>query len=232
MDTREVRLANLQALVATRFGNSVAAFARAIERDYNQTRVLLNPTGPGGRWLGERLARQIEDKLELDPLSLDHPPDQTTHGVREPRGLFDTALSLLHIQRVEGTVTRTEQGYQWERAAPDERYPFPAAWLRARGYQAEHCRLLQLESSAMAPRYQAGDVVLINLQDRAPQHGKVYAVAVAGRTELRRLLQHYAGGWELRADNPSPLEPAQQIPAEAIDQVPIIGRVVWRGGEE
>lgn len=65
METREIRLKNLLGLLGERFGGVVAEFARAIGKDPNQARFILNPQKAGGRWVGERLAREIEEKLAL-----------------------------------------------------------------------------------------------------------------------------------------------------------------------
>lgn len=71
MELQEIRLQNLRRLVAIRFNGVVAQFARAIGKDRNQARFILHPEKPGGRWLGEKQAREIEATLGLPRLSLD-----------------------------------------------------------------------------------------------------------------------------------------------------------------
>ena len=74
MDVSEQRLENVKLILATRFGGTIAKLAAAIGRDANQTRFILNPNKPGGRNIGEKLARTIEARLGLDPFTLDNPP--------------------------------------------------------------------------------------------------------------------------------------------------------------
>lgn len=97
MDVREIRLANLRRLLNDRFNNVVAEFARAIDKDPNQARFILNPTKPGGRWLGERLARTIEKRLNLTPGSLDqNHGGETVIGemTREEAALLDNYRNM------------------------------------------------------------------------------------------------------------------------------------------
>ena len=68
-----IRHQNLCWLLKHRFGGVQARLADAIGRNPNQARFLLNPEGPGGRWMGEKVARDIEKRLGLDPNSMDLP---------------------------------------------------------------------------------------------------------------------------------------------------------------
>lgn len=71
MDVQQRRLRRLRELWATRFNGVTADLARAIDKDANQTRFILYPDKAGGRRIGERLARQIEERLGLAPGYLD-----------------------------------------------------------------------------------------------------------------------------------------------------------------
>ncbi len=71
MDVQNRRLRRLRELWATRFNGVTADLARAIGKDANQTRFVLYPDRAGGRRIGERLARQIEERLGLPQGYLD-----------------------------------------------------------------------------------------------------------------------------------------------------------------
>lgn len=90
MDVKNIRLANLHRLLASRFNGVIARFAEGIGKDANQARFILYPEKPGGRWLGERLARQIERKLGLPDGYLDsiHNQEDQSYAGTEQQGLI------------------------------------------------------------------------------------------------------------------------------------------------
>lgn len=62
-----LRLVNLKRILADRFGGKIAAFGRAVDRDDAYLWQLIN----GNRNIGERVARHIEQKLDLPKGALD-----------------------------------------------------------------------------------------------------------------------------------------------------------------
>jgi hypothetical protein len=90
MDTKQVRLENLRQLWRDRFDGNIAAMARAVSVSSNQMRFYLNPEKPGGRWMGEEFARNIEHILELPRGWLDRPEHDATLD-----GLLATIMPIL-----------------------------------------------------------------------------------------------------------------------------------------
>jgi hypothetical protein len=75
METQDIRLARFRLLWERDYGKNIAALARAIKKDKNQVRFYLNPEKPGGRWMGEDMAREIEITLNLGTGWMDRESD-------------------------------------------------------------------------------------------------------------------------------------------------------------
>ncbi len=82
----------------------------------------------------------------------------------------------------------------------------------------------------MAPWACDGDVVMINMDQTQIRNGKVYAIAAGDELRIKRLFKRSDGSIEVRSDNPSPMYPTETYYGEDINNIKIIGEVVWRGG--
>lgn len=71
MNVKARRRRNLLELIEQRFGGNRAAFARAIDRPAPNVHRMLTEGEGDKRGIGEDLARSIEGKLGLEPLTLD-----------------------------------------------------------------------------------------------------------------------------------------------------------------
>jgi len=66
-EIRQNRLVNLHFL-RKKHGNDITAnLARKLNKDQNQLRMWFNPEKKGGRWIGEKAAREIEEILRNKP---------------------------------------------------------------------------------------------------------------------------------------------------------------------
>lgn len=93
MNVADIRHENLCWLLKHQFNGVQARLAVAVGRDPNQVRVLLRPQGPGGRWMGEKVARDIERRLGLPANRMD-----VLNGVT---GSFDASLTPAQLQLKE-----------------------------------------------------------------------------------------------------------------------------------
>lgn len=78
METKQIRLEKFREIWQRQFGGNIAALARALDSSANQVRFYLNPEKPGGRWMGEEFARDIERILNLPRGYLDNSGDTMT----------------------------------------------------------------------------------------------------------------------------------------------------------
>ena len=78
METKQIRLERFREIWRSQFNGNIAALARALGSSANQVRFYLNPDKPGGRWMGEDFARDIERILNLPRNYLDDASDSMT----------------------------------------------------------------------------------------------------------------------------------------------------------
>jgi phage repressor protein C with HTH and peptisase S24 domain len=109
---------------------------------------------------------------------------------------------------------------------------FKRDWLKRLSLKEESSCVIYAEGSSMEPTISDGDVLLIDRASTEPRNGKVYAIQRPdGSVSVKRLVQTFAGGWVVRSDNPDKtLYADEQISADDLQHVEIIGRSVWGGG--
>ncbi len=82
---------------------------------------------------------------------------------------------------------------------------------------------------SMHPTIRDGDLLLVDTTDQAVSGFGVYVVEVAGERLVKRLQRKVDGSLILISDNPS--YQADAVPSELAQELRVIGRVVWAGGE-
>ncbi|NUA26130.1 S24 family peptidase [Cupriavidus basilensis] len=109
---------------------------------------------------------------------------------------------------------------------------FKRSSLRDFGVPEGSARIIYSSGGSMWPTIQDGRVVLLNLTDREPRDGKVYAICKPyDGLVLKRLVWDYhpsigAQTWIMRSDNPDKNEhPDKILPPD--DRTMIVGRAVW-----
>lgn len=109
---------------------------------------------------------------------------------------------------------------------------FRRGWLREMGLVFDRLCVVYAPDDSMAPHILAGDVVMIDTHKPALIDGDVYLIRMPdGRTSIRRIAQQISGNWVLRCDNQDKqLFPDEVIASAAAADLPLVGRVAWRGG--
>lgn len=109
---------------------------------------------------------------------------------------------------------------------------FKRSSLRDFGVPESFARIIYSAGGSMVPTIQDGRVVLLNLADREPRDGKVYAICKPyDGLVLKRLVWDYhptigAQVWIMRSDNPDKNKhPDKILPPD--DRTIIVGRAVW-----
>lgn len=90
MDVKAIRKANVERVIEKRFKGNQASFAEAVKREPAQVWQWLT-TSKTRRPIGEKVARHIEDSLELPKLGLDTPnmdPLAKRNAAAQPLALY------------------------------------------------------------------------------------------------------------------------------------------------
>lgn len=109
---------------------------------------------------------------------------------------------------------------------------FKRDWLRRMGAKPQHLFVIYATGSSMEPYIFEGDVVLFDSADTTPRDRQVYAIRRPDSSiSIKRMAQQISGNWLIRSDNPDKARyPDEEVSAASMAEVPIMGRVIWRGG--
>lgn len=179
------------------------------------------------------LAAQIEEMTS----SLSDPEQAVPPlGVREEKAdyrSFDLANDKSYTG-VNQHTARAAAGDGEENAHIEIRgvLAFKTEWLRANRLNPKHLDVIYAEGHSMEPTINSGDVLLIDESKVEPKDGQIFAMhSNAKGTIVKRLVKSDFDGWIIQSDNPDKTKYGDQtLSDEDINEVRIIGRVVWRGG--
>ena len=109
---------------------------------------------------------------------------------------------------------------------------FKRDWLRRMGAKPQHLFVIYASGSSMEPYIFEGDVVLFDSADTTPRDRQVYAIRRPdGSLSIKRLSQQISGNWLIRSDNQDKTRyPDEEVSPASMHDIPIVGRVIWRGG--
>ena len=228
MDINAIRRSRLHKILQERFAGNKSALSRAIERPSPNIHRMLSETGDGRQsGIGDKLARDIEKKLGLPILWLDG--EMSRGAVVE----WDKAEDLpeggqyILIDRYDLNLSAGGGHLQWVVHEKDP-LAFRVNFFRAKGLRQQDCRALYVRGDSMEPVLWDGDTVLIDTSKRTVKDGDIYAVLYGDEYRIKRLFNLPGGGLQLVSDNR--IYRALDIPAEAVEHLTILGRMVWRGG--
>jgi phage repressor protein C with HTH and peptisase S24 domain len=171
METNKVRLANVRAIIKDRFNDTVADFARAVDKDDAQVWAWLN----GVRNIGERLARNIEEKLGPAHGALDQPPEGMASKFTVQQDMAAYGVPVV------GTAQLGEEGFYCELEYPaghgDGAIKFTTSDRNAYA--------LRVKGDSMRPRIKPGEFVVVE-PNHPPQPGEEVLVRTAdGRVMVK-----------------------------------------------
>jgi len=109
---------------------------------------------------------------------------------------------------------------------------FKRSWLQRQGVNPSNLHVIYAKGMSMEPTIADGDVVLMDASQIEPHHGKIYVIRRPdGELLIKRLVHSITGRWIIRSDNDDKRQyPDEELDAEAMTQLTILGRIIWHGG--
>lgn len=121
-------------------------------------------------------------------------------------------------------------GYLNDHAEVKGGLAFRRDWLAKLRVRPENLRVIYAHGDSMEPYIFEGDVVLFDCSDIEPRDRQVYAIRRPdGSISIKRAIQQLSGAWLIRSDNQFKY-PDEPVSESALHSIPILGRVIWRGG--
>jgi len=97
-------------------------------------------------------------------------------------------------------------------------------WLGRHGFESKNLAAANVRGNSMEPTIRNGDNILIDTQSREILDGEIYGIRDAETLMVKRLQRQLDRRVRMISDNP--LYPVIEAQIEDLD---IVGRVVWRG---
>lgn len=186
-----------------------------VDLDWLATGEGVKEPWPQSAWFGDDKPAQVKSTIsKAQPISHSQPQsglDESEYALIEG---YDIAVSTGHGVFGEDTeVTR--------------RLAFRRRWLNYRGFSDKQLKVVFARGDSMEPTIKDNDSLLVNLNSTAPIDGKIFVVRLGSDLYAKRIQKLWSGGIELISDNKE--YDKQVIPAEELEQLQVIGQVVWIG---
>ncbi len=109
------------------------------------------------------------------------------------------------------------------------RFAFRRSWIQRKGLSAGKLRVITARGRSMEPTVRDGDILLVDTSEQIRLTEGIYVIDYGGESRCKRLMPLFDGGLKICSDNPD--YPPEEVKAGQIDQVRVVGRVIWVGGE-
>jgi phage repressor protein C with HTH and peptisase S24 domain len=117
-----------------------------------------------------------------------------------------------------------------ERESEIGRLAFRKDWIRQKGWQPKDLVVIRIIGDSMEPTIKDGALALVNTAEEMPAADGIYVLSIDGHLVAKRLQLDLAGGGiYIRSDNPA--YETQHLSSREVDDLFIVGRVVWAGQE-
>lgn len=141
---------------------------------------------------------------------------------------LDNDQEFVQVKRAELKLSAGISGYSIE-YLNGERAPiiFRKDWLQRRGYFVDNLIAIEVSGHSMEPTLYDGDLVVINVSEKTPTDGDVFAANYEGELVIKRISRDL-GAWWLTSDN---VDKRRYPNKKCEDQCFILGKVVHRQSE-
>lgn len=206
-DVYGLRVRNLKHLIAEKYEGNRAAFCRATGKHPNLINLVLTDNDEYKRRIGEKLARSIEESLNLPTEWLDLPQSGSPDAV--------TVIPLNRAGELLDRALPVESLHLTEKLARSQ-FESVADLSKIRGVYAY--------GDSMAPTLNNGDIVFIDAGIDELKLDAIYAVARGPEIFIKRFQRQLKGGYRVLSDNVA-YPPIDMSEAEA-KRLNVLGRVV------
>ena len=173
-------------------------------------------------WLGVE-ERWLDGTLPLNKL-------KNLNLVRTEVGPDDVQIPQWHYSAAAGQGRLNEPRFAY---SPDDYVTFKKAWVKGKGYEVANLCVIYADGDSMADRIQDGDVVLIRMDSKELKDGKIYAFDFGEEigARIKRVRKRTNGGVSLVSSNDPDGSLREDLSAELVKTIFVIGQAVWIGGD-
>ncbi len=207
--------------------------AHALDMNQSSVSHYLNGVNPLNASVAASFAKILQVDVSEFSERLAEEMEKIAQAVdREPRDLGSPSekdYALIPQFRAKGSCG---DGYLNEHVQLTEGLVFKRDWLKRMNAKPENLFVMYAHGDSMEPYIFEGDVVLFDTSETEPRDKQVYVIRRPdGGNSIKRLIQQLSGAWVIRSDSPDKAEnPDEPVSDSSIHAMPILGRVIWRGG--
>lgn len=146
--------------------------------------------------------------------------DSVTGDLTTPEGFVLVPRYEVRAAAGAGAMVQSEQivGY----------LAFKSDWLRIIGRSARNLVVIEATGDSMEGTIGHGDVMLVDRNDTQLKHGRIYALVYGGALVVKRIERRRDGSMVIKSDNPT--YAPETVTPEEVNDLHIVGEVVWAGG--
>lgn len=239
MDTQDVRRINLRKVIDAEFGGKQARLASHLDlapptlsrifrsgkkvgdviRDWER-KLGYEPGAldrvdfePGSRFrFGRATARIVE------PLALSGPVPVGLYHAEEPLADGEVEIPAVNVLVGAGNRIHTEQVQE------ERRFRYSLDWIQRYGLKPDKLVRYRVRGTSMDPFISDGSWITVEMGYAQVNDGGTYLLRYGDQISVKFLFRRYDGGLILRSFNPS--EPDVVVPAQDLEHVDVLGRVV------
>lgn len=170
---------------------------------------------------GEKLVLSDNQPGAL-PLRVQAPQEKTSSKVHElnPARYVRVPVYEIFASAGGGSLVQSEQVVDF--------LSFKRDWIKdSLGVPEKHLALISVKGDSMEPTLSDGDLVLIDISSQKIEASSIYVVQFWGALLVKRIQIKLDGSIIIKSDNP--LYDPENVSDELLDQLHVIGRVIWAG---
>lgn len=146
-------------------------------------------------------------------------PDAVANGSR-----FEEEFALIPGYNVQvaaghGSIAGDE--------SPTRELAFRRKWLRFRGLNENELALVFAKGDSMEPTISDNETVMVDTSEKNLRDGQIYVIRNGDHLLVKRIQTLWNDGVQLLSDNKE--YPPQEIPSTDLENLEVIGKVVWVG---
>jgi len=151
-----------------------------------------------------------------------------TEEKQEQERSTDPSSDFLFVPQLN-VRTSAGAGQMVEEEIEIGRFAFRRSWIERKGLIPGKLRVISARGRSMEPTVRDGDILLVDTSEQLKLSEGMYVIDYGGESRCKRLMPLVDGGLRICSDNPE--WPAEEVKPGAIDQVRLVGKIIWIGGE-
>lgn len=148
--------------------------------------------------------------------------------VGEESAAYGDLQEFLYVPQLSVT-TSAGNGHAIDQEIEVGKFAFRRSWIQRKGLNPLQLSVITARGRSMEPTVRDGDILLVDTSEQTRLTEGMYVIDYGGESRCKRLMPLFDGGLKICSDNPD--YPPEELKPGQVDQIRVVGRVIWVGGE-